>query len=196
MGEADNQLHSYMVQTTDFKRRLGLRIPPGFHYYGPEDYVLDHGGPFESGVLTSDELALVMDAIQGSHIRFQRGHCFYNAQKLVLADTTKTLKYVEGMAIGVGAFPTLHGWATINGKVIDLTWQQHTSKRKGRFRDRVLGEIPDGWAYHGVTFESDWVLARWAHYGASFSFLDDYYHGYPLFQEPRLRRWEDIHGHP
>ncbi len=181
-----------MIQTTEFKRRLGIKLPEGFHYHGPEDYTLDHGGPFTSLELTVDEVALVMNAATACHIRFQMGDCFYNAQHLALYDPTGTLKYVEGMAIGMSNFPVLHGWVTLHNKVVDLTWRVFTSKRKGRFRDRVLGEIPEGWAYNGVVFESEWIRARWSQYGVAYSFLDDMYHGFPIFQEPRLRTWAEI----
>jgi hypothetical protein len=163
-----------------------------FYYHGPEDYILDHGGPFTSATLTPEELEIVLAAAKGCHIRFQLGNCYYNAQHLALYDPTGTLQYVEGVAIGLGAFPTLHGWVTIHNKVVDLTWRVFTSSRKGSFRDRVLGEIPSGWAYNGVVFQSDWIRARWAKYGSAYSFLDDIYHGFPIFQEPRLRRWEEI----
>lgn len=192
MNDAGKQLHDYMIKTTEFKRRLDIRLPKGFHYHGPEDYTLDHGGGFVSAELTADEHAIVMGAVAACHIRFQTGECFYNAQHLALFDPTGTLKYVEGMAIGLSNFPVLHGWVTINNKVVDLTWRVHTSKRKGRFRDRVMGDIPDGWAYNGVVFESDWIRARWAQYGVAYSFLDDMYHGFPIFQEPRLRTWTEI----
>ena len=185
-------LQAYLIQTTRFKRRLGLRIPQGFHYHGPEDYVLDHGDPFTSQALTPEELALVMAATDNAGIRFQLRWCFYNAQKLVLSDTTYTLQYCEGLAIGMSGLPVLHGWATLNGKVIDLTWRQHTTKRQGRLRDRVFGEIPPYWAYTGVQFNADSIEARWALYGSACSILDDFEHGFPIFQEPRLRNLTDI----
>lgn len=181
-----------MIQTTDFKRRLGVHLPAGFHYHGPEDYVLDHGGAFSSTPLTDEERQHVLTVADEVRGRFQLRECFYNAQRLALADTTRKLQYVEGMARGLSMFPVLHGWVTINNKVVDLTWRVHTSKRKERFRDRILGEIPEGWAYNGVKFDTDWIYARWAQYGMSYSFLDDMYHGFPIFQEPRIRKWEEI----
>lgn len=192
MTAADNQLHRFLIETTLFKRRLGFKLPAGFHYYGPEDYVLDHGNPFVSAPLTLEEQELLWAAIESARMRFPIGHCFHNAQKLVLSDKTGTLRYVEGLAMGLSAFPVLHGWVSIHNKVVDLTWRKHTSIRKGRFRDRVLGEIPPIWAYNGVSFDPDSVCARWFQYGASFPFLDDIYHGFPIFQEPRLRPLADI----
>lgn len=194
MTNVDIQLHDYLIKTTEFKRRLGIHLPKGFHYHGPEDYTLDHGNGFSSSDLNQNELDTVMHAVTACHIRFRPGECFYNAQKLALSDPSNTLKYVEGMAIGLSNFPVLHGWVTINNKVVDLTWRVFTSKRKGRFRDRVIGDIPEGWAYHGVVFKSDWIRARWAQYGQAYSFLDDMYHGFPIFQEPRLRTWAEIVG--
>jgi hypothetical protein len=49
--------------------------------------------------------------------------CFHNAQRVVLADKTRTLQYVEGYRVHrelAGHFAH-HAWATINGKVIDPT---------------------------------------------------------------------------
>ena len=184
-----------MIQTTAFKRRVMKNIPKGFHYYGPEDYVLDHGGHFASAPLTEDEMATVLAAAKACRMRFQVGQCFFNAQHLALYDTTGTLRYVEGLAMGLSGFPVLHGWVTINNKVVDLTWRViKPAKGKGVYRDRIVGIIPDGYAYHGVKFESEWIRARWDQYGMAYSFLDDGEHGFPIFQEPRLRTWTEIAG--
>ena len=194
MTKADQDLHRYLIQTASFKRRLGFQVPVGFHYFGPEDYVLDHGGPFDSAPLTPEELAVVNGAIDACRSQFRIKQCFYNAQRLALADSTRTLLYTEGLAMGLSTFPCLHGWVTINNKVVDLTWRMHTSKRQGRLRDRVFGELPEGWAYNGVKFDTEWVAARWKQYGMSYSYLDDMEHGFPIFQEPRLRKWEELVG--
>jgi len=194
MNASDTQLFRYLIETTQFKRKLGLHLPKGFYYYGPEDYVLDHGNPLASHPLTHEERDIVFSAVEASGSRFKIQECFHNAQKVALADSTGTLRYCEGLAMGLSHWPVLHGWVAINGKVVDLTWRWHTPLRKGRLRDRVFGDIPDGWAYHGVTFDTDSVMARWARYGVSFSFLDDFAHGFPIFQEPRIRSWEEIMG--
>lgn len=192
MPLATDILRNCLVETTKFKQRLGLHLPEGFNYLGAEDFVLDRGTPHAASKLTRKEREILLHAVDHCPMRqFQEGHCYYNAQMLAMVDPTHTLLYCEGLALGIMPFPTLHGWVLLNGKVVDLTWRKATRAR-GRFGDRVLGEIPEGWAYYGVTFDTDTVRVRMLRIGATGSFLEDIANGFPLFQEPRLRPVEEL----
>jgi len=189
---ATTELHRYLKETVKFKDRLGLTLPPGYHYQGGEDYVLDRGSPFTSQPLTPKERSAVLAAIKACpERRFQLGHCYYNAQILVAYDDTRLLRYCEGWAMGLVSIPILHGWVVINGKVVDLTWRTSTPMHRGRLKDRIWGVLPESWAYYGALFDTEALLARMQRIKATGSFLDDFVHGFPLFREPRLRGRED-----
>ena len=80
----------------------------------------------------------------------------YNAQWLVLHDPARQLEYVEGIGVGPASFPVHHGWATLNGKVIDLTFRTHKPNHKGRLRNRIFGEFPK----RGATSVPPWTGRR------------------------------------
>jgi len=188
VGTVKETLLQYLRETVRFKKRLGLVFPEGYNYQGGEDYVLDRGSPFSSGPLTPQERTTVLQALTlCPEKHFRLGHCYYNAQLLVAFDTSRELIYCEGWAIGLNSVPTLHGWASINGKVVDLTWKTEKPRHRGRLRNRIWGTIPEDWAYYGATFDTDSLLARMHRIGATGSFLDDVAYGFPLFREPRLR---------
>lgn len=111
--------------------------------------------------------------------------CFANAQKLVVADVTATLKYAEGYAVGAAGFPVLHGWATINEKVVDLTWRLPKAASRPRLRHRVVGVFPEGWAYRGVGFDATEVCERTFRTGFYQSYIDDWRAEYPLLRRER-----------
>lgn len=181
-------LYHYLLETVRFKNRLGLALPEGFHYQGGEDYVLDRGSPFEPQPPTKKERAIVLAAIRECPAKqFRIGHCYYNAQILVASDQSGKLRYCEGYALGLTHFPVIHAWVVINRKVIDLTWRTTPPMQKGHYKDRIWGEWPESWGYYGALFDTEALLARMHRIKATGSFLDDVAHGFPLFQEPRLR---------
>jgi len=186
---ADNLLLDYLVEGLRFQAVLGLDLPKGFHYLHGQDYVLDRGSPFPSLSLTEDELQVVLRAVDACPLkRFRFGHCFHNAQLLAAFDPYQVLIYYEGYAIGpTNDTPVLHGWVSVNHKVVDLTWTTPKVSRQGRLRTKVLGSIPQGWAYYGAPFPTAALIARMTRIGATGSFLEDDVYGFPLFQEPRLR---------
>lgn len=186
---ADNLLLDYLVEGVRFQTTLGLELPPGFHYLHGQDYVLDRGSAFPSDALTEDERKVVLQAVDACPIKqFRYGSCFHNAQLLAVYDPYQVLVYYEGYAIGpTNDTPVLHGWVSINHKVIDLTWATPKVSRRGRLRNKVLGDIPKGWAYYGAPFPTAGLIARMCRIEATGSFLEDDVYGFPLFQEPRLR---------
>ena len=184
---ANELLRHHITEMVKFRKRLELTLPDGYHYQGAEDYILDRGSIYHSASLTADERKVVQDAIAACPSkRFRMGHCYYNAQILVAYDRTGQLQYCEGVASGWTRVPLLHGWVVINGKVVDLTWRTPKPLQRGILKDRIWGVFPDKWAYYGVTFDTESLMARMWRIKATGSLLDDIAHGFPLFQEPRL----------
>ncbi len=148
-----------------------------------ERFVLNHGRPYASQMLTKAEHAIVGGAIGGYRLlrrRFDHRQCFANSQGLVVSDETRKLVYVEGFAWTHALIPTLHGWITINGKVIDVTLPAtsvgDTKKREPR---QVLGEFADR-SYFGVPFLRSYVTRRRNVTGGWGTLIDDETHEYPL----------------
>lgn len=161
-------------------------VPEGVdtQYSGSYDYVLDRGQRYDcSQPLTVDERAIVEHAIAKAHCGFRTKECFPNAQRLVLADHKHgrgELVYVEGFAIGHGMIPVLHAWASLRGKVVDLTWRDECFADNPKLYEqplpapahRILGRAPEGFAYYGVEFLADTIVERMLTHGAWWSFLD------------------------
>jgi len=103
---------------------------------------------FTSEPLTDDEAAVVRACASG--MRFHRRICYWNAYRLVAADRSGRLRYVEGSVactlISGAAVSLHHAWIALDGKVIDPTLRldRHESATLHRpvWRDRVAGAIP------------------------------------------------------
>src|SRR5215469_13445390 len=60
---------------------------------------------------------------------FRAKQCYANAQRLILADTEKRLRYWEG-TLHCECFSIPHAWITIRGKVVDVTHEAAQLKEK------------------------------------------------------------------
>jgi hypothetical protein len=161
--------------------------PEGWKYLCIEDLVNSEGVDFTSEPLTDEELAIVFDAVDNSRKRFKQRECFYNAQMLVHFDETDTLVYHEGYAFGRAIIAVHHGWASINGKVIDLTWRLEKGRSKGRLRDRIIGEYPEGYEYLGIPFPDKNLLRQiMVRRGWCGTLLDDWEKQWPLVRGESL----------
>ena len=173
-------LTTYLKQVASMQAGIGK--PDTFNYYGLEDYVFDRGVPQTlSTPLTEEE----QDALFKTADRvgpFLQKQCFHNAQ--MLAMTNPDLKYVEGYAQG-RVIPVHHAWVTLNGKLIDLTWRVENAQ-PCRLSDRILGVIPEGWQYIGITFDTETIRERVVESGETRNMIGDYTRGFPLFQQERL----------
>jgi hypothetical protein len=148
-----DQTRSYLASHVALRWRFK---PESTSYAGAEDYVLDRGTVFDAQTpLTAEEEAYIRDVIAGTRCDFLVRECFGNAQQLVLADMAfgdAILRYCEGYASGKVGFPVHHGWVTLNGKVIDMTWRRDhgpVDADSGTWENRVLGAAPPGWLYLG-----------------------------------------------
>jgi len=183
----DTTMLDYLRQTAGF-RRAHQSPPEGWRYASMEEYIAEEGTTHASAPLTDDELEIVLDAVDASGKRFMQKQCFSNGQLLALYDPTGHLVYTEGYAVG-RTIPMLHGWVTINGKVVDLTWRTKVKRGHGRLPDRIFGTLPDGWEYHGVGFQNDWLRERIVRRGEVWSVIDDWKEEWPA-----LRGFPDCGG--
>ena len=150
-----------------------------------ERFVLKRGRRYGSAKLTTKERAIVEAAIakhRAGHGPFEQRRCFENSQNLMLCDDAMKLVYVEGFAWTHALRHVLHGWLTINGKVIDVTLPP-TTQREAKLREprQVIGEF-ERRTYLGVPFLRSYVEERVRVAGLG-SLLDDPEHGYPLLQD-------------
>jgi hypothetical protein len=162
---------------------------PNGKYLCFEDYVLREGKPYAPAVLTKAELAIVRAAMRKSKCDFPQKECYSNSQTLVMADKTGQLRYAEGYALGV--IPVLHGWASINGKVVDLTLRTREEngeyRRPGRpFQDRVIGDFPPQRAYWGAEFDAEMVRQLMLRRDYLGSFIDDWKNDWQLMRTGSL----------
>jgi len=170
-------MRHYMEQMVTMRR--SMPTPEGWGYSCVEDYVLDRGVAPTSAPLTPEEEGILWMAVGNFGRRFQQKQCFYNSQLLCLYDHSDSLQYMEGIAQGNAIIPVHHGWATINGKVIDLTWRTEKVNHKGRLGNRIIGTIPEGWEYLGCPFSKEDARARMIESGEIRAVLGDYMAHFP-----------------
>lgn len=159
------------------------RRPAGWGYASIEDYLLVHGTPGTTAPLSVEEADLVRTAHR--RLRWRMQGCYRNAQELVLRDATGTLQYAEGYALGRAIIPVLHGWVTVNGKVVDPTW---LPVQVGRVA------VPStSWHYFGAPFSRADIREiadlepprRRGRKGQLWSLLDYWEAEWPILRRPR-----------
>ncbi len=151
-------------------------------YHCTYDYVQDRGVDFESAPLTEEERNIVDQAARRTGISYAHKECFYNAQ--LMSITSKHLMYVEGYA-NAALIPVLHGWLTINGKVVDMTWRWQDRADGPNFSNRIYGVLPPGYAYIGVEMDQDAMRVQLLETGIARSMIDDWKNGFPLVTASR-----------
>ena len=172
MRESDKQLLDYIQSSYDmfYKNR---ELPKGYVYKGQYDFILQHGKFYIPQALTKEENTIVNNAIKNLGFTPQPKQCFYNAQMLALADTTKQLKYCEGF--GNVVIPCNHAWCVINDKVIDVTWRD---KNKNNY----FGMFEN--SYFGFVLSNETIFDKQLQTGFAVSFLDDFNNKYELLKKP------------
>jgi hypothetical protein len=131
-----------------------------YKYKNPADFVLQEGEVFVPEALTESESEILRKAI-GRKV-LQSKVCFYNALRVMLADGTGSLHYVEGyMSHGIH-----HAWLAIGNKAIDVTMPPDPKRE-----------------YVGVRFRKEYVL-RMKGRRACVALLDDWKVGWPVLRDP------------
>ena len=176
MRKADKNILNYMKSMLEMRNNSNLRTRPGYYYSSIEDFLKKEGTFYKSQKLTKSELEYVSKAIRDLYFTPKVKQCFFNSQMLVLSDRENKLVYSEGLGF-CGLIPMLHGWVTINGKVIDLTWK--TNGNKGEY---VIGKLPKDYAYCGVKIDKGKMGKKLYKAGKSISFIDNWEEGFPLLK--------------
>jgi len=163
-GDLSSVLLSWMQQCTDI-----IKNSPKEYYRCFEDYVLTHGKTYESCELTKEESDHVKQVLKTPAMSEPRPKmCFFNSQMVVLADRKRKLRYVEGFSLEI--IPIHHGWVTLNGKVVDVT-----------FRPQRMG-VFEG-AYYGVEFSRNQILNYMNETDCLGSLIDDPVRRFPLMRK-------------
>lgn len=166
--------------------------PPGYNYVCLEEVVLEHGNVFPSAALTATEMMTAVRAIQRCSIRhFLQKQCFYNAQLVAICAHDPAVQYYEGYACGKVSLPLLHGWLSVHGKVVDLTWRTDTNNHAGFMPNRIFGELPQDWVYMGIQYDPVFLLDRMEQTGLAASVLNDHAADLPELKRPRRINDED-----
>lgn len=109
-NEAQGFLLAHLELVRDLRRSHYDTVPHGYHYWGMEDFLLQHGVWYEPRPLPSSYPAGAERA------------CFANA--LVISAMRRGHRYIEGYALTCFGFPTHHGWnVDTQGNFIDNTWR-------------------------------------------------------------------------
>jgi hypothetical protein len=165
------------------------RPEPKYHSF--DEFYLRTGRSFAgSKKLTAEQMTHLLAVSRVARCQFRMRECFSNAMQLALADPTERIKYVEGYAnVNVG-IPIHHGWAEIDGNVIDLTIRRsdrapgHVTGTR-RFRDRIIGELPENFAYWGTSFSRVACVAFMVSTGTWGCVLNDWKNDHPYLTGER-----------
>jgi hypothetical protein len=183
-GDIREHLHAYAEELAALPRVRSIDGHPKNRTREVPGYVLRHGREYESLMLTPDEMARALRAIDraGSGRSWRTRQCFWNAQRIVLYGEDAGLRYVEGYVLPRdGGGLIYHAWATLDGKVLDLTLRRKKPRGRGRFRDRVLGAFDDR-AYFGVEIPAEDARDLLVETGNAGPLLDDWKRGWPLLR--------------
>jgi hypothetical protein len=116
-------------------------LPKGLTYYCADEIVSEKGVFFSPEKLTSEQRDYVDGYLSGVNPKIKQ--CFSNAQRLAVAEGGNRIKYHEGY--GAFQFPILHAWNTIDGKLIDVTWE-------------LLDYYDTDVVYKGVEFPREYIM--------------------------------------
>jgi len=98
-----------------------------------------------------------------------------------LHDRSRRLAYVEGFVLDArSSLPFLHGWLSLDGKVVDFTAVRIESTPRAD-PPSILGELSNR-HYFGVEFCREYVESRMAATGGRGTLIDDWEHGFPLLR--------------
>jgi len=150
----------------------------GYYYNSFYDFLDKEGQYFLSEKLTSQEEKSVNELVERFtfHYGFPKfRQCFYNSQLLLILDRSNQFVYCEGYAISkILGFPVLHGFLTINNKVVDITWKDS----EGNF---CIGDKSE--SYFGVKFNSEDIKQAICDTGMAQSHLENWWNKNGIFKK-------------
>lgn len=190
-------MRDYLEQRAVMEFRIRAANGSTLTYAGLCDFVLDRGRPQpESAPLTEEQFEYLTQVAKATTLPFEPKQCFHNAMMLAICDSHMEgrIEYIEGFAY-TGALPVHHAWVELDGKLVDLTRSLRPTSAQdfidgkppqADLRDRLLGEIPEGWEYIGTPFDTDEVHNYvWEHEETN-SLIVNYRDGFPNLMKERL----------
>ena len=195
-----NDMKEYLEQRAQAEASLTTIAAP-YNYYGLCDFVLDRGREPTSAKLTEEQLEYLLKVAKACNVKFVPKQCYHNAMMLTIVsawfdpDVDQRIKYVEGFCYS-GVIPVQHAWIELDGKPVDLTrstrpeaseefWEGKDPQED--LLDRVLGVIPDGWAYLGAEFSYDDVVEYVTGYEETNSLIENWRDGFPYYKLERIK---------
>jgi hypothetical protein len=180
-------------QALEMNLRGRAATPPnpkraGWKYDSMPALVIEAGRGYSPQALTRPERHAAEEAIKLFHkagFTFGYQRCFFNAQMLARFSRAGELVYVEGYRLDgdLRSLPILHGWVTINDKVVDPTATTVLEQAGAPEPRCVLGEY-ERKAYWGIAFDSKYVVKRSGSGGKDvISLIDDCQGGFPLLRD-------------
>ena len=154
-------------------KELNFRTTPEDYYYTSiEEFILKEGVSFSLTPLNAEEKIIVKTSLSRCGKEIKKKLCFHNSQCLMIYDDTNKIKYIEGFAFLRAYIPILHGWNTINGKVIDITFERYLKE----------GDTNFGKAYLGVEIKKKLIVDKIMKTGKSSVFIDNREEAYPVLK--------------
>lgn len=162
------------------------KLESGYDYANIYDYFAREAHTGVSGRL-SDEAIEVLEALNLGD--FKARQCWKNAIDLAMIGVLYKLDivYIEGFAT-TGVFWVDHAWNEIDGIVVDLTFgpleeiMPNSGKSYMRRKNRIIGDIPDGFEYFGAPVDINKVLACCEEHMMHRPVIDDWCHSWPMLQ--------------
>lgn len=154
-----NDTKNFITTLANIKREHA-RTRKGFHYHGPEDFVLANGKQYRVNYDTLNRFGVGTPK-----------ECYKNSTDYVLNHLSQGLTYVEGYVSCV--IPILHAWVVdADGEIADLTLS---------VADRKEQYYPCD--YYGVEVPTPTLMAL-LNYTGKYGLIDSWQAGWPLFKQP------------
>jgi hypothetical protein len=194
----------YLIDHLSLMVTMMPEVGATWTYNSMYDYALDRAKFAQSTPLTEQQLERLepmMRHLDEYHDGFaEYKNCFMSSQLLMRAaphfGLGGSLSYVEGYAVTLKSpLPALHAWVEYEGSVVDVTWRSglHNPVPDLWGEARVLGDIPEGAAYFGVTFKDDEVVENIVATESYTSLIDCWMVDWKRMKEPRINPQRDTH---
>jgi hypothetical protein len=134
------------------------------------DLIIREGVFYSKGNWNVEELDLINNVFSKIKKSIKPSCCFYNSQLAVVFDKSNLIKYHEGFYYMEDGFPALHGWNTLNGKLLDFTYEY-----------KLKIDFPEN-SHIGIEVNKAWVLDCFKTKPQSTSYIDNWEEGYPALK--------------
>jgi len=144
-------------------------------YNNQYDIIVQEGEFFSTEKWNEEEQVLIDSLYPRLKKSIKPSQCYYNSQLIIINDTSNKIKYHEGFFLDTAGFPIIHGWNSLNGKLLDFTLQYNG---RMKFSDK---------SHIGIEVDKAWVLDRIQNKKNSISYLDNYEDGFPAIRNKYIK---------